>query len=93
MALTYEELESITTDYFVADNKQAVDIYFNTSFLMDYFMKRQKGLWRRPPGGNLIRVPLMYDGAEGGFYSRSDSLSSDDRESLNAAYFQLISLN
>jgi len=88
MALTYAELESVTNDYFIADNKQAVDIYFNTSFLMTHFMKNQKGLWKRPPGGHLIRIPLEYDGAEGGFYSRSDALSSDDRESINAAWFK-----
>lgn len=50
-------------------------------------MKKKKGLWERPNGGHRIRVPLSYDGAEGGFYSRSDALSSDDRESIQAAYF------
>ena len=34
MALTFEELESVTNDYFMADDKKAVDIYFNTSFLL-----------------------------------------------------------
>ena len=87
MALTYAELESITSDYFMADGKKATDIYFNTSFLLDWLMNKKKGLWKRPPGGYKIRVPLMYDGAEGGFYSRSDPLSSDDRENINAAYF------
>jgi hypothetical protein len=87
MTLTYAELESITTDYFMADNKQAVDIYFNTSFLLNHLLKQQKGLWERPPGGNKIRVPLEYDGQEAAFYSRGDTISSDDRESVNAAYF------
>lgn len=87
MALTYTELEAITNDYFMADGKKASDIYFKTSFLVDYFMKKQKGLWERPPGGEKVRVPLEYDEAEGGFYSRADPLSSDDREVINAAYF------
>jgi len=88
MALTYSELQSITNDYFVADNKEATDIYFNTSFGLDWFMNKKKGLWERPAGGERIRIPLMYDGAEGGFYSRTDTLSSDDRANINAAYFQ-----
>ena len=62
MALTFEELESITTDYFMLDGGSAVDIYFDTSFLLNYLMKQQKGIWERPPGGMQIRIPLEYDG-------------------------------
>ena len=87
MALTWDELESTTRDYFMADNGKAVDIYFYTSFLLNYLLKQQKGLWERPPGGMKIRVPLEYDGQEAMFYSKGDALNSDDRESLNAAYF------
>jgi len=87
MALTFEELESVTHDYFMADNKKAVDIYFTTSFLLNYLMKQKKGLWERPSGGRRIRVPLEYDGQEAEFYVRGDQVSSDDRESVNAAYF------
>lgn len=88
MALTYTELTAITQDYFKLENKKAIDIYFNTSFLLDYLMNKKKGLWERPAGGVQIRVPLQYDGAEGGFYSRADTLSSDDRTNINAATFQ-----
>ena len=87
MSLTYEELESITRDYFLLEGGKAVDIYFYTSFLLNYLLKQQKGLWERPSGGMKIRVPLEYDGQEAGFYSRGDTISSDDRESVNAAYF------
>lgn len=87
MSLTFTELESVTQDYFMADGKKAVDIYFNDSFILDLFMNKKKGLWERPPGGKRIRVPLSYDGQEAGFYSRAEALSSDDRESVNAAYF------
>jgi hypothetical protein len=69
------------------DNKAAVDIYFNTSFALDYFMNKKKGLYERPSGGERVKVPLMYDGAEGGFYSRTSTLSSDDRVNINAAYY------
>ena len=64
MTLTFQELESITNDYFMMENGQAVDIYFDTSFLLTYLMKQQKGIWERPPGGEKIRVPLEYDGQE-----------------------------
>ncbi len=87
MSLTFQELESITNDYFMADGKKAVDIYFRTSFLLNYLLKEQKGLWERPPGGMKIRVPLEYDGQEANFYVKGDAISSDDRESLNAAFF------
>jgi hypothetical protein len=88
MALPFEELEAITNDYFMADGGKAIDIYFDTSFLLNYLLKQQKGLWERPDGGMKIRVPLEYDGQEAGFYSKGDTISSDDRESLNAAYFE-----
>jgi hypothetical protein len=87
MALTFEELESVTNDYFMLEGGKAVDIYFDTSFLLNYLMKQQKGLWERPPGGEKIRVPLEYDGQEAEFYSKGDTVTSDDRESVNAAYF------
>jgi hypothetical protein len=88
MALTFSELESITNDYFLADNKKAVDIYFNTSFLLNHLLKQKAGLWERPDGGRRIRIPLEYDGQEAGFYVKGDALNSDDRESLNAAFFE-----
>lgn len=88
MGLPWVELEAITNDYFMIAGGSAVDIYFNTSFLLNYLMKQQKGLWERPPGGRNIRIPLEYDGQEAGFYSRGETISSDDRESINAAYFE-----
>jgi hypothetical protein len=87
MALTFTELESVTQDYFLADNRKATDIYFNTSFLIDYLMNKKKGIWERPDGGKYIRIPLEYDEQAGGAYARADTLSSDDRESVNAARF------
>lgn len=51
-------------------------------------MNKKKGIWERPSGGERIRIPLEYDEQAGGFYSRADTLSSDDRETVNAAYFQ-----
>lgn len=53
----------------MSDNGKAVDIYFYESFLVNYFMKQQKGLWKRPAGGDQISVPLSYDIQEGGLNS------------------------
>jgi hypothetical protein len=88
--LTFAELEAITEDWFMLENGKAVDIYFNTSWLLNYLLKQKKGLWERPDGGLKIRIPLEYDGQESGFYGRGDPISSDDRESLTAAFFPWI---
>lgn len=50
-------------------------------------MNKHNGMWERPSGGKKIRIPLAYDLAEGGAYVRADTLSSDDKEIINAAYF------
>lgn len=88
MALTFSELEAITDDYFMLNDGAASDIYFKTSYFVEQFMKGQKGLWERPNGGKKIRIPVEYSDSEGGWYTRSDPLSSDDREQVNAAFFQ-----
>lgn len=87
MSLPFTELESVTNDYFLLDNGKAVDIYFNTSFLLNYLIKQKKGIWEKPEGGEKIRIPLEYDGQEAYFYAKGDTVVSDDRESVNAAYF------
>lgn len=87
MSLALSEIESITNDYFAAAGGRAVDIYFRDSFLLDLLMNRQAGIFERPSGGEKIRVPLNYADAEGGFFTRSDALSSDDRATINAASF------
>jgi len=88
MATMTSELDEITQDYYdLEDGKMARDIYFNTSFLLNYFIKQQKGIWERPSGGFQIRVPLEYDGQNAEFYSRGDTVSSDDRESITSVVF------
>jgi len=71
------------------DGGKATDIYFDSSFLLNLFLKQQRGIWKRPAGGIKVRVPLKYDGSEAGFYGRGDTLSSDKRDNVNAAYFAL----
>jgi len=85
--LTQTELQAITNDYFLLEKGNAWDIYFFDSYFMKYFMDERKGLWERPAGGEKIKVPLQYDIAQGGFYNRNDALNSDDKEMINAAFF------
>ncbi len=87
MSLTYTEIQAITEDYFKLDGRQATDIYFNTSFFMKHFMDQKKGLFERPSGGERIRVPLEFDEGQGGFYARGGTISSDDNDVVNCAYF------
>lgn len=90
MALPFSnQIEAITNDYFLADGGKAFDIYFNTSFLLNYLLKNKKGLYKTITGGKYINVPLVYDGQETGFYSKGSSLSSDDRDIINTAQFQV----
>ncbi|KUG29620.1 hypothetical protein ASZ90_000479 [hydrocarbon metagenome] len=88
MALNLSEIEAVTNDYFAAADGKAVDIYFGSSFLLDFLMNRRMGLFERPAGGEKIRIPLNYSDAEGGFFTRADPLSSDDRASVSAAFFE-----
>ncbi|MDQ7833691.1 MAG: phage major capsid protein [Desulfovibrionaceae bacterium] len=88
MALNLSEIEAVTNDYFAAADGKAVDIYFGSSFLLDFLMNRRMGIFERPAGGEKIRIPLNYSDAEGGFFTRTDPLSSDDRASVSAAFFE-----
>ncbi len=54
---------------------------------MDRWLNKKMGLFERPSGGLKIRIPLEYDGQEGGFFLRGEPLSSNDKETVNAAFF------
>lgn len=88
MSTPINELDEITQDYFELENGNlARDIYFNTSFLLNYFIKQQKGIWERPSGGFQIRIPLEYDGQNAAFYAKGDTINSDDREAITSVLF------
>lgn len=87
MGLSNPELELVTRDFLLADGKKATDIYYETSYLMELLINQKKGLFERPAGGTSIKVPLKYDGAEAGFYQRSETLSEDDRQNITAVNF------
>jgi len=85
-----EQLEAVTDDYFMIDGGKAKDLYFQTSFILNYLLKQKKGLFKRPGGGVYIRVPLRYDGNVSGFYTRGGTLSSDKREAITSLYFDWV---
>lgn len=88
MSTSTNELDLITQDYYeLAEGGKARDIYFNTSFLLNYFIKQQKGIWERPSGGFQIKCPLEYDGQNAAFYSKGATINSDDRESITDVFF------
>lgn len=89
MSYTLAEIEEVTNDIFMLDNGKATDIYYNSSFLLDRMLKKKSGLYKKLNGGGRIRVPLEYDIAEGGSFTRTDALSNDDKEMVDAAYFLL----
>jgi hypothetical protein len=88
MGTSLNELDIVTEDYYdLEDGKLARDIYFDTSFLLNYFIKQQKGIWERPTGGDRLKVPLEYDGQNAAFYEKGDTISSDDREAITEVFF------
>jgi len=88
MALIYtSEMNAITNDYFVLDDGAAFDIFYQTSWWLNYLLKQRKGYFKLYDGGEYIRVLLDYDEVEGGFYLRGESISSDHKETIQAARF------
>lgn len=83
-----DQMDAVTNDYFIINGGKAQDIYFENSFTLNYFLKQKKGIWKRPTGGLKIRIPLRYDGNESSFYAKGDTISSDKRDAISAAYFE-----
>lgn len=80
------QLEAMTDDYFQHGGQKVVDLYTETSFLLDYFLKQKKGNYDTHEGGRKIKIPLRYDGNAAGFFVRGDSLDSTKREAITAVY-------
>jgi len=88
MGLIYaSEMEAITNDYFILDDGGAFDIFYNTSWLLNRCLKQRKGYFELVEGGEYYRVLLDYDEAEGGFYARGGTISSDHKETIQGARF------
>lgn len=81
------QLDAATDDWFMIEGGKAQDIYFETSFLLDYFIKQKKGLFKRPTGGKKISVLIRYDGNQGGFFARGGILDSTKREAITKVHF------
>jgi hypothetical protein len=78
------QLDAITRDYFMMKGDKVLDLYTETSFFLDYFLKQKKGLWDTNPGGSYIEIPLRYDRNAGGFFQRGSVLDSTQRQTITA---------
>ncbi|TVM31165.1 phage major capsid protein [Oceanidesulfovibrio marinus] len=86
---TPQELNYITRSYFMADNGKAFDLYFDSSWLMEFGLRQRRGLYERIDGGDKIEVPVLYDGANGGWYNRNTPLNEDDKENIGKVEYTL----
>lgn len=84
MALTRSELESITRDFFLADNGAAWDNYFTSNYLINRGLKKPI---KKPKGGVQIKLPLTYDRMAGGSFYGADQFDTAHRTTINSALF------
>lgn len=80
------QLEAMTDDYFKKGGKMVEDLYTETSFILDYFLKNKKGNYDAHAGGRKIKIPLRYDGNQAGFFVRGQALDSTKKEAITAVY-------
>jgi hypothetical protein len=80
------QLEAMTDDYFQHGGKKVQDLYTETSFVADYFLKQKKGNYDTHAGGRKIKIPLRYDGNKAGFFIRGETLDSTKAEAITAVY-------
>ena len=76
------QLEASTYDYFKLKGDKVNDLYTETSFFLDYFLKMKEGLWDNHQGGKRIGIPLRFDDNSGGFFVRGDALNSTKTNTL-----------
>jgi len=82
MALTYGEISSITSQYFVP---KLVDNIFNSNAL---FQRWRKKNYEKLDGGTKIQVPLLYASTTAaGRYSGADTLDTTPNDQITAAEF------
>jgi hypothetical protein len=83
MTLTYSQISGITRDRFV---KKLYDNIFNANPLL--MRMKEKGNYRKIPGGLSILVPLEYAQiTAAGWYQGADTLSTTDNETMTAAQY------
>ena len=80
------QLEAMTDYYFQHGGKMVQDLYTETSFVLDYFLKQKKGNYDTHEGGRKIKIPLRYDGNKAGFFTRGETLDSTKTEAITAVY-------
>jgi hypothetical protein len=83
MALTYNEINSVTEKYF---HPKLVDNIFTSNTLLS--RAKSKGWLQTIDGGEKILIPLAYaTTTAGGWYSGSESLNTSNNDQVTAAEF------
>lgn len=78
------QLDATTDDYFKLKGKAVIDLYTETSFVLDYFLKEKKGNYDNHQGGQSIVIPLRYDNNAAGFFTRGTVLDSTQKQTITA---------
>jgi|GEM_PF-2439593 len=78
------QLDATTDDYFKLKGKEVNDLYTETSFVLDYFLKDKKGNYDHHQGGQQIEIPLRYDNNASGFFTRGTPLDSTQRQTITS---------
>jgi hypothetical protein len=82
MALTYDELSSVTEKYFV---KKMTDNVFNSNALLQRLRKKN---YKAQDGGTKIVVPVAYAATSAaGWYTGTDTLNTTANDQITAAAF------
>lgn len=83
MSMT-SQLDATTDDYFKLKGKEVNDLYTETSFVLDYFLKGKKGNYDNHQGGKAIEIPLRYDNNAAGFFVRGTPLDSTQQQTITS---------
>jgi len=78
------QLDATTDDYFRLKGKEVLDLYTETSFVLDYFLKGKKGNYDSHQGGKAIEIPLRYDNNAAGFFTRGTPLDSTQNQTITS---------
>jgi hypothetical protein len=88
MTWVTNEMDDVTRMHFMLDNGKAWDIHYNTSARVQRKQKQKKGLQKTVSSGKKITVPLDFNEAIGGAFTRGGSLNSNYRELITAVDFE-----
>ncbi len=80
------QANAVSREFWDTDGKKSWDNYFEKSFLLKYLLQDKKGIYKTATGSQ-IKVPIRYDGNNGGAYTRGVTLNSNKRDAITAVIF------